>query len=909
MKIKREYLSLILLVMALFFATLLFNSDANEFSDFSLYVISWASVNNIDASRRITFYFLFLSSVFGGMLVLPAFNHQQYSGSPHEINRIITKKDSNCNNHINPCLLKVRDRAILIVVLILCLLMAFVIEAIVAKVLLILIPVILFCLLKNEAGSISKAGSVFVCAVSLIHVLLYICGLFGIEIILLENPYITFGVIVIVACFLCIYNHSILINGFSWFGVLSTLWICLFTEISYVNKFNGLFSNNFPLIFLVGIIMIILFVALFAGKTINKLLVLKHTLFILGLAWISFIRIVPDVYTYNMFEDANHGVSICGFVFYNKIPIVDTFDAHMLSNSGLGLLYYFISGDYYGALTSPYSYLFSIVLFVALFLTLRFFVSDELAIVVTALFNSGYFVAHSIALPNSLVFMSGIIMIPVLVLAVRKPSLKHCILLWLLAELLVFVSFDVGIAFGIPAIILMIYQHVKTKDYSGLGRFLLCGLFLGLITIFFFFVLISIKYNVSDWMKQFISLISSNQQWLFEHIDPFNMMLFYMFLPSAVFFAYRYIKSKGFLNPDQDLVIAFLFLSFLLNSPRLVIRHTINEDLRYVTCIILFILFLLAVHLITKRVSLMKQMKGNIALYYAFPIVMISLLISSIGNTDLYNSSMKITESTKYLRSENTYPSIYNASKIEEVSIVLTSLLRDGETFFDFSNNTELYPLLKMDNPIYPNQCPALINGLQGQIATLDYLKSNKDKVPIVLMISNNSFYTYQMDYVANEDRYFLIADFIFSNYKPIYASDNYELWCLNERYDEYADVINSDNLCISTNYKEIIHNLGVVPYYWARQLESKIVTDEYQYCIECMKLSIDSSCQQTVNVIIEYDDGSNELYSFVVYNGIHNYVIPLGNTYSWHSSIVNSMYTINSNVTILECAVVNDRF
>ena len=56
----------------------------------------------------------------------------------------------------------------------------------------------------------------------------------------------------------------------------------------------------------------------------------------------------------DFFEGSNHGLSIQGFIQYGDLPLINNLDAHMLFATLGGIIWFAFTGDYVGAMRSPY---------------------------------------------------------------------------------------------------------------------------------------------------------------------------------------------------------------------------------------------------------------------------------------------------------------------------------------------------------------------------------------------------------------------------------------------------------------------------------------------------------------------------------------------------------------------------
>lgn len=137
--------------------------------------------------------------------------------------------------------------------------------------------------------------------------------------------------------------------------------------------------------------------------------------------------------------------------------------------------------------------------------------------------------------------------------------------------------------------------------------------------------------------------------------------------------------------------------------------------------------------------------------------------------------------------------------------------LRDGETYFDFTNQSLFFAATGRKNSIYINQCPAMINGVKGQLQALKRLKNNP-KVKFVVMPylqrKNTPYGCYtQIDGILNFDRYYLLTEWICENYQPYKQVGDFYVW---QKKNSDAAELPKYNYEPPGNH---FHYLGYIPY------------------------------------------------------------------------------------------------
>ncbi|MCC8014092.1 MAG: hypothetical protein LIO87_02770 [Eubacterium sp.] len=111
--------------------------------------------------------------------------------------------------------------------------------------------------------------------------------------------------------------------------------------------------------------------------------------FLAGLAW--FTTLPPLIYNAGteLFEQANHGMLANDFLVYGKLPIINSFDGHMLRTSFNSILYGLFNDDALGAsYVGRYFDIFNIIAIIALFLFLRTIFNESFAFIFSTFFRN-----------------------------------------------------------------------------------------------------------------------------------------------------------------------------------------------------------------------------------------------------------------------------------------------------------------------------------------------------------------------------------------------------------------------------------------------------------------------------------------------------------------------------------------
>lgn len=870
---------------------LLFRDSILTIRDFSDHIISYASAKNHDIDSVTTCYLIFLICSFAGIMMC----FRKTKPSEEEIE---------CKDSLSAVYKPARSAYVFSALL--AVIGIFFSDTISKTCLITLISVgIYFC--KRHSFSLEDLCHVFAAGYSLSTIFLYVICFAGIYLPApLRDNILTF-LIVIGICFLRVKSNKI----FSALGniiCMLLIWMCLFTEISYtyITRNNKSISLGIILIGIAGTAVMIIVGILVSCKKPDYMNKCFWVLSIIGITWSWNLRSLAERNILDIFEGANHGISIVGFVRFGEIPILDNMDPHMLSNIIPGILYYFINNDLYGALSVPYAYLYSVIFAVVFYLFLRHFMSVHTAFIFIMAVDLNIFHGDTHAIPNNSTFMLGLYMALVLLFWLKNDKTSADLLFWILAAASVLFRMDVGFSFGIAALLIAYVYLFIRHDKKRLIRFTVSGFITALIIILPCILYIKSHYDLSKWFKMFLSIVSSNQNWAYGELTDFEWLVFYLLTPVLVFLLFKLLTAKIRISSEQQILFYFLFLAFILNAPRTVVRHSLYEDIRFVTCILTVIVICL-ISVLIKKIDLnkirayLKDINAN--LIYMFLIVTVTMAVLNLSAA--HETGYHMTKVGKSLNSPGVTNAILENKKIRSATDIVDLLLDDDETFFDFCNQTELFALTERDNPVYINQCPSLINGDDAQELIIDQIENSDKRVTLLFMSAEGWIWSDSSDKIKKTDRYYLLAEYIYDRYTPLYEDNYYKVWCLKECYEDYASKIPNRYL-YSYKPEYTDHFVGYIPYLWGNLDNTvlspcdidQLVPGELTYSSNTKSIFFQLSSEQPEVKVLEltYGNGSSDTYFFYVVPGTHYYRFRVSSNYNWYRSSLSDIRIKNTD-------------
>lgn len=132
--------------------------------------------------------------------------------------------------------------------------------------------------------------------------------------------------------------------------------------------------------------------------------------------------------------------------------------------------------------------------------------------------------------------------------------------------------------------------------------------------------------------------------------------------------------------------------------------------------------------------------------------------------------------------------------KIERLNKILNLVLNEDDTYLDFINESFLYSALERECPVYVSQSPGQLSGEFTQEKFMEQIESKREQVPLALMPTIwMRGLEIEIDGIANNTRYYKVAEYIYQNYRPLCRVDNIAIWCSKERYQEFYNLISGN--------------------------------------------------------------------------------------------------------------------
>lgn len=499
------------------------------------------------------------------------------------------------------------------------------------------------------------------------------------------------------------------------------------------------------------------------------------------------------------FETANHGLSIDHFFRYGSIPIVETFDAHMLSYQFFGYLYGIVNGyePWAPILYVSYIYVFQILI---LFYVLRKVIGSQYSFIVIFLFPIIHLISNEFA-------FAGLLALQIFVL-LRDSSYKNFYLFWVIAIVLSFFKLDVGFAATLSGIMTFLtVNYIKNKEFSIKKLLITGGVSAGIIMVLFVVLCLIKSINPVLRFEEFVWAAMSNQNWGVVKMGLQSHFLFrlsYFILPLLIFsllfyFLVKSVSDKKFIERilDREYLVAallfFLFFSFvfIFNAPRGIVRHNFEYlNIFRITTTAPFAV-LMFVYLVGKKHRFLFFLLVFFTFYFLINLTDVnfknkhtSLVYQSVNSPSFHEKFLH----TEKFNSTRVRPTL-DTSELDLFKKILDVVLTPEETYYDFSSKNYYHALTGRKNPSYVNQTPLMLNGIKAQQQALKVIE--EQKIPIVLMPVKNVIW-HGIDEVYVDYKYFLLSEYFYENYTPLFSMPTFDIYVLNSKKAGYTKKLES---------------------------------------------------------------------------------------------------------------------
>jgi len=579
------------------------------------------------------------------------------------------------------------------------------------------------------------------------------------------------------------------------FGMLFSGFALEFCNI--LNQHGVLIENRMLAAKLTYGLCIIVCIALYAlggRRFMRKLKEFAHweTLAIIGLlVSLSFFTAVPPLQITTgaeVFEQANAGMLVNDLLSWGKIPIVNSFDGHMLAHSLGSIAYGLFNGDILGASYFSYNFIWLLPTIVCLFLVYKNIFGKDFA----------FFFMIIVPALSTLSVKFGIISIIALIYALKKRTFFAY--LWLLFSVVISTLYEAptGLSYGggvlLIAVIVLVADAVKerkiTSDIKAFGKSL--GVFTSVMVIAWSGLCLIQGVNPIKRALEFVGIAQSTNTWTYSIVGDTastTFSLLYSILPIIAIACLIWLIIK-FERTPSHIASAALLIAYILNFTRALGRHSLAENsvnLVMWSAILGIALFVTAVFPKRKQVAFIV-----IGVFVTTAVFNVAAFqnAKSIANTAITTANDPATyydgESEKTTRVDLTVP----LTTYSDVLGMIDTVIPQGETYFDLSGQTLMYALSGREKPVYINQSPLHLSGEYSQEQFISQVENFSGTCDFALLFDGAFSVGFGggLDGVSQPYRYYKVYEYLYENYRPLCKSpDNFYLWIKKDRYDDFA--------------------------------------------------------------------------------------------------------------------------
>ena len=490
-----------------------------------------------------------------------------------------------------------------------------------------------------------------------------------------------------------------------------------------------------------------------------------------------------------MFELANPAITQMRIFSFSEIPFVDFMSSHMFSEQFSGIIYNLIFG-YDGSLDFlTYQFLYLVIFYFIAYYFLRNVLNSASS---SLLFLISFPLVDTLFYPH--LFYSILLFIAVQK-TVKDQKVKNYFLLGTLTTAMCFWRLDIGVSALLATVLflpLSLFSNQQRINFLALLKSL--GLFLTLclatfLTVFAFRESASILSNI----QSFSHYISANQahglsiiakeythQFFIHHVIlPLISILLVLFSTYSL----RTQREK-FSEPKKYALSAsiFLFLIYLTNFQRGLVRHSFAENTDSFLTSTLFIALALFIF------SQLKNNNQNWKRYIYFFSISFGVIFllknfpieKETSGLDQFLRQNTLTGIDTKLTAENFKGRIegkedFAKKAYSDLKLFLDQSIHQNQTFLDFSNTPMLYYYCQRRVPSY--FCQNLQNTVDDYLQVEQIKRINANDVPVVIYSNYPKSWWDNTDDVSNIMRQYLLAEHIHKMYKPFAVINKHSIW------------------------------------------------------------------------------------------------------------------------------------
>lgn len=606
-------------------------------------------------------------------------------------------------------------------------------------------------------------------------------------------------------------SSSKLLLPLAWLPVLSVLS----TELFLILNAHGIYFLSTRWFFIVFSIFVFVYIYLVVKKVLSRSFSEKKYYLNYLVSFLALGLYTPFVnHSAEMFENANAALGLQQYFSFGKIPLVDTFNSHLLSEYFYAFIYSFVNGFNVknGLAYEAYNFLHPLLMGVLVYL-----VSQRMFGSLRAFIFSFFISVVTIQLP---VDYSIVLIIPLLFFYSRQRHRSWRIWLFAGSVALMFLwAIDIGISVLIASWATLMIFIPNRKSRRIYFKYILSGFIL-----LIFAGIIVCRISGVEFVKIFSQIYfhyDAAQAYGYKALAiKYDGLFFmhYVFFPLAIIIIVgmawkrtRNSKTLSLSDLAQYRVLVFLSVFYLVNFHRGLVRHALVEHTDLVVSSFVFFIIPLAIYtftnkLMSDRLRWLVFVINSFAMIFMFKYPFADLPeIRTCFEQSLNKTNFGINPIDTYKPIQRScIPDSFADVNYSEIKRWLDLNVAPNQSFIDFSNTPMLYFYTNRRTVSYFNQFPNMLHNDKLQRSFV--ADAIKDPAPVCIFSNAIPTWYDHPDEVPNQVRHYLIAEYIYTHYRPLDTLNGKSIWVYNS----------SVNIKDSLKPSSIEHyDLMLLPYIW----------------------------------------------------------------------------------------------
>ena len=548
-------------------------------------------------------------------------------------------------------------------------------------------------------------------------------------------------------------------------------------------------------------------------------------------------------YGTDYFESANHGLALDGLFRRGELPVVESFDAHMLLRQLTGILYYLLN-PYEPWANAIYNSLRSLPVFIVLYRVLAHFLSERSAALWVLLSPVCYLLLCAGPPADSLSF--AFLSLWALWRALRRPGARSYALFCVCVVLTCLIGLDAGVAAIVAGAVTFLVCLLRDRGRVRIAPLAaVAAATIAACLLLWAALCLARGVDPVSRLREFVLLAASNANWAVYPVgdlDAFVTPLVYFVAPlgGAALLAWLSLVAPVDLGAGEGrerrvalawVCAVFLCAFFLANLSRGVVRHNLTEGSAGALLSTLPAAVLCAVVYVSlRRGEGVAGTFGRFVLAGACTTALFGVAatdgVGFVGGfeSQLVQAVAQWGSAEQYKQAPEGGTRVTGGSTADEtLAAILDATTGDDETYLTLSSTDYLYAIVGRKNPIYANQSPMILSGTESQELALDEVAAAR--VTYVLMPRDAWTIADDLDVCL---KYYLLFEYVYENYEPFVRIDgaDYDLWCLSDERDELAAALERGGPEGGWSFVEgyepgFLGQLGLIPLLWGEDAEA----------------------------------------------------------------------------------------